>query len=349
VSAGHPPSSARVVDAPVAGWTQVWMDTLVTIQLAVPPDQAARWAPLVERAFAWFAATEATCSRFDPHSELAGLTRAVGHLVPASPILRQALRFALALAEATGGAFDPTIGARLEAAGLDRDYRSGHAVRLGAQADPAATWRDVDLDLAAGTITLRRPLLLDLGAIAKGLAVDLAAAELAAAPGVVVNAGGDAYLHGHDPAGRPWRVGIADPHQPGQLIAALDLHDQAIATSGNYARHASNGQPHILDPHPPPAADRSPQRGTGRPAPALASVSVIAPTALLADGLSTAAMAFGPAGALDLLAHTPTAEALLVSADGARLTTAGLPRLLAQGRGEVMSQASRQPTPEPTR
>lgn len=336
IDATHPPTTPTV-DRQIAGWTQVWMDTVVTIQLAVPPGQAARWAPLVERAFGWFAAVEAACTRFDPDSELARLSRHVGRPLPVSPILQQALRFALALAEATGGAFDPTVGARLEAAGLDRDYRTGQAVRLGAQADPAATWHDVDLDLAAGTVTLRRPLLLDLGAVAKGLAVDLAAAELAAAPGAVVNAGGDGYLHGRDPAGRPWRVGIAHPHQPGTLLVELGLSDLAIATSGDYARHTSTGRPHILDPRPQQAGDRPTGRPGARPTaaaeprPALASASVVAPTALLADGLSTAAMALGPTDALDLLAHTGLAEGLLVSTDGARLATAGMARLLANG------------------
>jgi thiamine biosynthesis lipoprotein ApbE len=74
---------------------------------------------------------------------------------------------------------------------------------------------------------------------------------------------------------------------------------------------------------------------------------VTAPTALLADGLSTAAMALGPADGLDLLAHTPTAQGLLVSADGQWLATAGLAWLLA--RSGAVRQAACDATPEPTR
>ncbi|MQA86667.1 MAG: hypothetical protein GEV03_19040 [Streptosporangiales bacterium] len=62
-----------------AGWTEVWMDTLVTIQLAVPAADAPAWAGPVARAFRWFAAVEAACSRFDPTSEVSQLTHQVGH------------------------------------------------------------------------------------------------------------------------------------------------------------------------------------------------------------------------------------------------------------------------------
>ena len=78
------------------------MGTLVTIQVVGPgadPKQAARRKEAVERAFAWFHQVEACCTRFDTRSELMQLTAHVGAAVPASPILFEAVQFALAVAE----------------------------------------------------------------------------------------------------------------------------------------------------------------------------------------------------------------------------------------------------------
>src|ERR687885_298232 len=100
---------------------EVLMDTLVAIRVVrggAGEDPAAR----VARAFAWFREVEERCSRFDPASEVLGLTARVGTPVAVSPLLYEAIAFALAVARASGGAFDPTIGHPLERRGLDRNY-----------------------------------------------------------------------------------------------------------------------------------------------------------------------------------------------------------------------------------
>jgi thiamine biosynthesis lipoprotein len=309
IGAASVPGTARSV----VGWTQVWMDTLVTIQLAVPAHDAAAWRAPVGRAFSWFAAVETACSRFTPDSEVARLAHRVGEPVAVSPILLAALRFSLALAQATDGVFDPASGARLEAAGFDRCYRTGRRVRLAAAIDPSATWRDADLDAEAGTVRLARPVLFDLGAVAKGHAVDLAARELTAAPGAVINAGGDVYLHGLDPHGRPWRVGLAHPDHPRTLLGEIRLRDRAIASSGRAARVSADGQPHLRPP------------GGGRPE--LTGAAVVAPTAMLADGLATAVVLLGRTDGLDIVSATPATCGLLVTADGHTLASSGFPQL----------------------
>jgi thiamine biosynthesis lipoprotein len=299
-----------------AGWTEVWMDTLVTIQLAVPACDAAPWAPVVARAFRWFAAVEASCSRFDPTSEVSRLVHQVGRPVPVSPILAGALQVSLSLAAATDGAFDPAIGHRLEAAGYDREYRTG--LRWHSGIDPAArpTYRDVVLDPHAETVTLRQPVLLDLGGVAKGVAVDLAARELAYAPGAVVDAGGDVYAHGTDYGGRCWRVGLAHPRHRGTLLGTVDVTDAAVGTSGDYARGA-----HIVDARTPPM-ERAGSPEVQRPV----AVTVLAPTASAADALSTASVVLGIAAGRQLLEHASQVEGLLVTGAGECVTTSGFPR-----------------------
>ena len=133
--------------------TDVAMGTLVTIQ--VPRSLDATDA--LDRAFRWFHEVESCCTRVQPHSELMRLAARPGAETPVSTILYEALRFALMAAEESGGAFDPTV----------------------AQNRDAPSYRDVVLDPERKTVTLRRPVTLDLGAVAKGLAVDLAARELA--------------------------------------------------------------------------------------------------------------------------------------------------------------------------
>src|SRR5579863_7260034 len=148
------------------------MGTLVTIHVVHPhPDAPAA----IERAFLWFHEIESRCTRFQPESELMQLCARTAIPVPASAILFEAVQFALSVAQETGGAFDPTVGHRMEARGYNREHRTGQTIHSACPIDSGATHRDLLLDPDRGTITLLRPLTLDLGAVAKGLAVDMAA------------------------------------------------------------------------------------------------------------------------------------------------------------------------------
>lgn len=290
----------------LAGWSRAVMDTVVTIRIAAPANMASEFDPLVEQAFDWFDAVEAACSRFALDSEVRQLAGRVGEPIALSPILLAALTVALQVAEHTDGAFDPTIGYRLAAAGFDRDYRTGKPIKDSYPSEPdSGTLADVHLDPLAGTVILDRPVLLDLGAVAKGLAIDLAAQELSALSGASINAGGDAYLIGTGLDGNPWPTGIADPLRPGDIITELALADQAIATSGDYARPG-----HLLTRHTPPDDP-------------LAGVTVVAPTAMAADAVSTAVSLLGMSAGLSLLAETEDVDALLVARSGEVRTTKG--------------------------
>jgi thiamine biosynthesis lipoprotein len=158
---------------------------------------------------------------------------------------------------------------------------------------------------------LRRPLTLDLGAVAKGLAVDAAARELAPFQDFAINAGGDLYLGGANPQGTPWAVGIRHPRRDRELIASLRVSNQAVCTSGDYERHAPDGGHHILDPR------------TGRSAHTVASATVVADGALLADALATAAFVLGPKDGIDLL-NRMGVDGLIVTPELERYETRGL-------------------------
>jgi thiamine biosynthesis lipoprotein len=259
----------------------------------------------LERALAWFAVVEQACSRFDPESELMRLVHRAGGPVPVSAVLLEAVAFALEVARATKGAFDPAIGAVQQARGLRWHYLTGAASN--APAVPGS-YRDVRVDKRAGTITLRRPVLLDLGAVAKGLALDLAARELAGYERFAVEAGGDLIVGAVE--GAPaWRIGVRDPFGDG-LAGTLTVRAGAVCTSGGYERLLAEGEHHLLDPR------------TGRSPRAVASVTVVAPSAMVADALSTAAFVLGPVEGPRLL-ECQGVTGIVIAADGTVRLTRG--------------------------
>jgi thiamine biosynthesis lipoprotein len=263
------------------------MDTVVSIDVVGHPSPSVE-REAIERAFGWFSAVESACSRFDPTSELMRLCATVGTPVRVSPILFEAVRIAMAVARLSGGAFDPTVGGLMEARGFNRNYRTGRRVASEVPA-PRPTYRDIQLDETERTITLHRPLVIDLGAVAKGLAIDLAANELADAGSFAIDAGGDIYVRGHRQDGSPWQVGVRHPTQPESVWCIIQPQDAAVCTSAGYARPIDPIEHHLLDPH----SGRSPRE--------LLSTTVVAPSALLADALSTAAFILGREGGLRML------------------------------------------------
>ena len=194
---------------------------------------------------------------------------------------------ALEAAQATGGAVDPTVGAALERAGYDRDIsevaEDGPALR--AQATPAPGWRAVRLDHATRTAQVPAGIQLDLGATAKALAADRAAAAAAEATqaGVVISLGGDVAVVGpHPPDG--WPVALGDDHAApsGPVVA---IFSGGLATSSTTVRRWRRGDEplhHIIDP------------GTGAPCAVVwRTVTVAADTCVRANIASTAAMVLG--------------------------------------------------------
>lgn len=287
---------------PVMEVARAAMGTVFAVQLSDP--RSILTAPLLDiharQALALAPDVERVCSRFDATSELSQLCATVHTPVAASPLLFELVALALAVAESSDGAFDPTVGRAMAAAGFDRAWESGEKRPL--PAPSSATWRDVQLDRHAHTITLSAPLTLDLGAIAKGFAVDLITTAVDSALTCSIHAGGDVRCRGPHPDTRAWRIGIRDPLQTDALVATAHITDGAVCTSGGYERPSSTGGHHLLDPR------------TGEVARGYASVSVAAPTAVIADGLATAAFILGPSVAPHWL-DSHGVDALLVSDD----------------------------------
>src|SRR5690606_28032420 len=203
---------------------------------------------------------------------------------------------ALELSAASGGAFDITY----ESVGYLYDFRAHRrpdeadiAARLG-----AIDYRLVSLDPAASAIRFGAPgVRINLGGIAKGYAVERAAALLRAR-GIrhaVLSAGGDTRVLG-DRRGQPWIVGIRHPRLDDEVVTRLPVVDEAVSTSGDYERFfEEDGRRyhHILNPQ------------TGRPTEGVVSVTVIGPDATTTDGLSTTLFVLGPEAGLELIEGLP--------------------------------------------
>lgn len=269
--------------------TKLFMDTVIDIQVVADHANAAIAKEKIDLAFESFRNVEQACSRFTPESELMQAIRIIQEPVQVSPFLFEPLKFALQVAEWTDGLFDPTVGKALEDLGFNRHYLTGE--RLTSLADNQATYQDLILDESARTMLLRKPMVVDLGAVAKGFAIDLAANELKEFDGFLVNAGGDLFAGGLDENGDKWKVGIQHPYQKDKVIYSLELSNEAICTSGSYERKSAKapGQHHIVHPN----SKHSPNDWV--------SCSVIAPFAMMADAFSTTAFLLGSTRGEDII------------------------------------------------
>ena len=236
--------------------------------------------------------------------------------VEVSTELARLLGAARRLSEQSGGAFDPGIGALVELWGFHSD--SGTEPRA---PDPAsiAAWLAAgagiaDLSIADSRIsTSVSGLLVDLGGIAKGDAVDRIIRMLTrhGIENAIVNAGGDLRALGS--AGtRAWRIGIQSPRAAG-ILGVLELDDgEAAFTSGDYERYfelEGERRHHILDP------------ATGYPAGHTQAITVIAADGITADAAATALFVAGPDRWRDVAAAMGVRHVLRVDASGRMVAT----------------------------
>ena len=228
-------------------WTAMGTIAGLTFRGDAPDREAVRG--LVQ---ARYERLESLLSAWDADSELSRLSREGGTnwIGCVSAEVTECYHAAMLLAERSGGAFNPQIGARMRELG----FSSGRSF-----AD------------------------FDLGAIAKGFAVDAAWQDVTRRFGesdLLIDLGGNLRV-----VGGKWRTGVRNPFDQGYAATIVLTNGEAVATSGNYERFVvQNGvrRSHIIDGR------------TGEPVTGMAGVTVVAPTATLADGLSTTLFVLGP-------------------------------------------------------
>ena len=269
---------------------------------------------------------ESVLSRTAEGSELFALNAANGETVSyaADDPLPQLIETALAISEATGGAFDPTLAPVLDAWGFTKDTRRvPPAEELAALLAHTGRGKVALEKTAEGeSVTLLDGAQLDLGGIAKGYAADLLRAQLEkeGVASAALDLGGDVFVMGKKSDGSDWRIAVKDPGDTESYLGIVAASDAFIVTSGVYERYfEENGvrYHHILDPR------------TGCPAESgLVSVTVVCKNGAWADALSTACFVLGTDKALalhdELAAQGNGFELILVTDDGRVLYTGGL-------------------------
>ena len=298
------------------------MGTTWSVVVPDPPDgvDAGRLQSIVDEVYS---EVNATLSTYDPSSELSRFNQYESTSpVAASPMLCEVIALAADVGEATGGAFDVTVGPLVglwgfgSAAGDGAGARTPDAATL--EAARSQVGRDkLIVDRVAGTLQkTAEELAVDVDGIAPGYAVDRVAErfEDIGVQRYLIELGGELRSRGLSPDRRPWRVAIEAPlggeRRPYALVA---LDGQGLSTSGDYrdvrivdGRRVS----HTIDPR------------TGAPVGhRLASVTVVQGTAALADAYATALMVLGPQEGFELATRMGIPALFIVrSEDGREFT-----------------------------
>ncbi len=197
------------------------------------------------------------------------------------------------------------------------------------QLTEAAKHTDIEhlvIDEKNNTVTLTDPAMtLDVGAIAKGYAVEMVAKSLEkqGITGYVINVGGNVRVIGQKGDGSPWTAGIENPQEDERepYLAYLSLTGQSLVTSGSYQRYyVVDGKRyhHIIDPL------------TLMPSEGFLSVSIVCQSSADGDALSTALFCMTPEQGRALIESLPDTEAMWVMADGTKITSSGFDRYIVQ-------------------
>jgi len=310
--AGYPAQSEPVV----AKRAQMQMGTLVKITAVARSESMAQAAATA--GFAEIHRLEELLSTWIPTSELSRVNTLAGRRpVSVSEETMTVVQAAIQVAEMTQGGFNIAIGPAVDA----WNVIEGRRIPTESELEAIRSLVDleaVQVDVQEQTIYLAKTgMRIDVGGIGKGYAADQAvmAMKRAGALAGVVALSGDIKTFGQLPGGRKFPIGIQHPRKEGEVLAFIDLENEAVSTAGDYERffeHAGVRYHHILDPK------------TLQPARGCQSVTVIARDGLWADGLDTGIFVMGVESGMRLVEALPDVEAILVDHEGSVHVSSGL-------------------------
>ncbi len=266
---------------------------------------------------------DAQMSPWKPDSDLLRLNRTpVDTWVDLPAELMAVLACALDIHRLSAGAFDPGVGALVDAWGFGavRDAPDAVAIHAARQATRPATHTCLELDPAAGRARRHAPVQLDLCGIAKGYAVDRMAAVLPqhGVRHALLALDGELRAVGCQASGAAWAVALEQPEAGRRAVhGVIELQDLAVASSGDYRRYLQVGDARLA--HTMDARRCAPVNNT------VASVTVLARNCMQADAWATALLVAGP-GEGFALAQRMGLEALFLLRRGEGLVEMGLGR-----------------------
>jgi len=278
-------------------------------EFTVVVDDATFGEQAIDTAIAEVKRIEELLSTFKDTSET-NLVNAVAGLTPVkvSDEFLALVKRAIKLGDLTDGAFDITYGSIDKSLwNFDVNMEKLPDPAIAKQAVSLINYKNVLINEAEKTIFLKnKGMRLGFGGIGKGYAADMAK-QLLQQIGVksgIVNAAGDLVTWGTQINGKPWTIGIADPDQTSRPFSSLNISNMAIATSGNYEKFIlidGLRYSHTIDPK------------TGLPVTGIKSVSIICPSAELADALATPVTVMGIKVGLNLIDQLPNVACLMVT------------------------------------
>lgn len=292
-------------------WIGVTMGTTYSIRLSAPIE-IETLNILKAEVNASLKRVNAEMSPWQTDSEISQFnTRPADSPQTLSPAFALVVQNALSLNRATQGAFDPTLAPLIDLWGFgpqENKYQPTDAQVTAALGNVGCQHLNLDGEQLTKT---RDGITLNLSAIAKGYGVDAAANVLRGhnIANFLVEIGGEVVAAGTAPGGRPWQIGVEYPalsaEQSGQLQGTVKLSDKACATSGDYHNYRTDTDgkiySHILNPR------------TGRPIQSnVASVTVIADSCMLADGIATALFVMGVEDGLQWVNQMDRVDALFL-------------------------------------
>ena len=281
------------------------MGTYVHVTLVTADSSAA--APLAAKALGVFRRVDSLMSNWTTTSEVARINReAAAGPVMVHPEVAPVVQVALELYPQTDRTFDITVEPLVRAWGFLGGRPHVPSDSAAAEAFHRVGAGQVRYDPVTRALRFDNPgVRIDLGGIAKGWAVDVAAETLRAhgVQDALVDLTGNMVAMGH-PANAPaWRIGVRDPRDRVPYFARISLSGEAISTSGKYEQFvAADGRTygHIMDPR------------TGRPAEGLVSVTLVSKSAFTCDAWDTPLFVLGAARAKELaVAHAEFAAILV--------------------------------------
>lgn len=288
------------------------------VEVTVSQAEPARANEAVETAFREVERVDVLMSHYRPDSEVSRITRYAGQKeIHVSPQTLAVIDRALEFSRVSAGAFDVTIGPAFRTWNFRDGKIPDDLTRK--ESLKRVDYRKVLVDRGKSSVFLQdRGMELDLGAIAKGYAVDLACAALLkrGIENFLVKAGGEIKTHGEKARGVPWVIGIQHPRLPSEFVAKLRVRNGAISTSGDYERFflkEGRRYHHILN------------ASTGMPAEECQSVTIMAPESMDGDALSTTVFVLGPEKGLALIEKMPNVHAIIVNRRGIVLISPGWP------------------------
>lgn len=231
-------------------------------------------------------------SPWKPDSDLMRLNRApVGAWVDLPAEILEVLDCAIAVRGLSAGAFDPCVGALVDAWGFGavRDVPNAQAIRAASQFTPLTADECLELDRHSGRVRKHAPMRLDLCGIAKGYAVDRMVHVLQqhGVRHALAALDGELRAVGCQASGVPWSVALERPEVGHRAVhSVIELEDLAVATSGDYRRYLNVGDARFA--HTMDARRCAPVNN------AVASVTVLARTCMHADAWATALLVAGP-------------------------------------------------------